>query len=219
MKLFILALLLAAGQSDLTLGSITGRSPQEAGDILLRAQDHGPVERVERVPLNGMYPPGAIEFALVEVAVASEGACARRRWIVDFVLGPDQPESAAKLINVSSVMEAAIPSGSSCADGRFVRLEPGFEPREAVAALIYFDRVRDGQASVSFSCSDKTRSHLCRSRASIMQALSRGVGYASREGSRVELTLTTENGPLTTIRYSTLRPDRLRIERAYPAPF
>lgn len=52
-----------------------------------------------------------------------------------------------------------------------------------------------------------------------MQALSRGVGYASREGNMIELTLTTENGPLTTIRYSRLRPERLRIERAYPAPF
>jgi hypothetical protein len=219
MKLITLTLLLTAGQSDLTLGSITGRSPREAGDILLRGQDHGRVEKVERVPLNGMYPPGSIEFALVEATVESQGVCSRRRWIASFSNGPDRPDDAASLIDVSPVMEAAIPSGSGCAASRFARLQPGIEPREAVAALTYFDRVLDGRASVSFSCSDKTRSHLCRSRASIMQTLKRGVGYASREGHMIELTLTTENGPLTTIRYSTLRPGRLRIERTYPPPF
>ena len=220
MPLFLLAALLGADQVEPTLGALDGRSPQEAGEILLTGRNHGPVESTEVVPVGGAVPPGWTELDLVERATMFPGGCLRRRWVMNGVRGPDQPDNATRLDVSYSVDEIALAAADGCPSGQFVRLENDLQPRDALAALKYLDRVRDGRATISLSCSDKTQSHLCRSRASVMQALRRGiVGYASREGRAIELTLTGGNEPFTTVRYSTLRPSRLRVERAYPAPF
>lgn len=217
---FLLASALAASPTDdATLATARGRPPREAGDILLAGQDHGVIEKVETVTLNGAVPPGWTEVDLIEHADPIDGGCRRRRWILTGIRGPNQTDDAVRLTVSFPAVEVARSSPLGCRAVKYARLSGEITESEAIDALAYLDRLGSGRTRADLSCSDKTDTHLCRTRKSVLLALTQSdVSDVSREGNVIELWLTSD-APFTTVRYSLASPARVRVKREYPPPF
>ena len=221
--MFFLAALFAAGQILPTVGMMEGRSSEQAGDAILAGQDHGKVEKIERVPLYGPYPPGMLQYNLIERSTPSAGGCVRTRWVADFIRGPNDTDSTARLSSVSAVTDVALPSAGGCVDRQFVPISPEISPRDAIGALIYFEGVRVRPSTIILSCVDKTPGHLCRKTGAIRRGIADGeILSISREGATVAIDLLMKGPqpePITTVRFSRRDPIGLKIQRAFPPPF
>jgi hypothetical protein len=219
----ILALAMAlTAQTAPTLSSIRRLPPRAAGEVALAGQKHGSIETV--VPANRtMLAPGHVALEMVEQARSIGVGCARRRWIVGFFSSAQPAAGSAKMTSVYARDEVALRRSSRCPRDRYVHVNPGIEPRAALAPLLYLDRIQSGRAKVRFSCVDRTRSGFCGTPELLRRTLAGLVPrVVTREKNVIEFLLYRsewrEGDAVVKLRYSTDDPANISVERRMPAP-
>lgn len=195
-------------------------SPRQAGELLLKGQDHGQVEEARLPPDSQAAPPGTAELQLLEKPSLQDIGCTRRRWTVKFRHPPEANRDSATVSDSYSSTEVALAISGACPEGRYMHLNPGLEAAPALAALARLQRIRSGETPASFSCTDSTSSNFCADNAAIRQALDRLTPWAaSLAGERFRFWLGTPGQVVTEILLGPEASDPIVVDRRFPAPF
>ena len=215
------AALLGSSQAAPTIASLEGLPPEAAGELVLSGRDHRVIEAVEFPTFAGPPTPGIVDVDLVEQASQQSSGCVRRRWRAAFRRPtPESREGAAVFESAYPTTEVALPSGSACADGEFVHVNPGLPVEQALDALRHLADVRSGDAEVQFSCTDSTGSNLCEGDQMIVQELARLPAWAvTRRDASTEVWLGNRGQAVTSVTFSNPFSPQITVERRMPAPF
>lgn len=213
--MIIASILMLAPLPTVTLEQVLGLDPAEAGELVLRGEDHGAVVMVSRSSTGGLQPPYTVELDLVEQPVAEAQGCSRRRWRAAFRFPAGAPQAQATLARRWAGREIAL----DCGAREFAHLNPGTPPQQGFAALARLRQVQTGEGRVRFTCTDRTASRLCASDANIRRELAAFDPWAvtSREGVLL-LWLGARGQAVTEVRIDPRDPDHLVVERRIPAP-
>ena len=221
MRLLLIALLVA-GDTTPTIGSLKELPPSAVGDIVLAGHDHGAIVVVEPLRGGGMFPPGFYEMTLIERGKPNGKGCVRTRWHASFASAPGEGRDAAKLGDVYASTEVAVATSTGCAGASYAALNAGLTVKEAIAALTYLDRLRDGTAKADISCVDRVhdQTHPCRSNDSIRRALSGPIKIVESQGDAVAISIGPPlSGAYIEVRYPRSDPRRVRLVYDLVPPF
>lgn len=201
-----------------TYAEVRRLPPAVAGDRVLSGRQHGRIMSVE-APTGGMNAPGTVEAQLVEQPAAHGPRCVRTRWTVSFRASPDKDIGSATPDTIYSTTEIAVSGMHPCPDKGYVHLNPGLDQEQGFAALAVLQRVRSSAPGVRLTCSDQTSSGLCADDRTTRRALATIAPFTiSRDAGDVLIWL--GNGwVVTELRFDPAAPDRIAVERRFPAPF
>jgi len=202
-----------------TYAAVSRLPPAVAGDRLLSGRQHGRIMSVE-APTGGMTPTGTVEAQLVEQPSAQGPRCVRTRWTVKFFASPDQDIGSAAPDTIYSTTDIALVHTSACPTKGYVHLKPGLDQEQGFAALAVLQRARSSAPGVRLTCSDQTSSGLCADDRTTRRALAAIAPWAiSRDAGDLLIWLGTGGRIVTELRFDPAAPDRIAVERRFPAPF
>ena len=220
--MILVTMLLLAAPTAPTVAAIKHLSPLAAGNAALAGKDHGPIAQIVVPAVGPLQAPGVVELHMVERATATAGGCVRKRWTVSFRGAGGAPDDAT-LSYAYAVTEVALRKSVACPRDAYVKVALDLEPGAALAALAHYDDIRRRRVKVTFSCSDSTRSNLCRSPRSLHNGLARVSPWlVKRESGITSLWLgprAREYGQaVTEVSYSASAPATINVTRRTPAP-
>lgn len=218
--MFITAIILAGTQQVPSLAQVQQLPPLAAGNLVLQGKDHRPIESVIEPEVVGIDVPGRVKLDMYEGTIADDAGCVRMRWTASFFHGPGIAKSAAKFSDAYRSTEVALRGSGPCPGGRYVHLNWGVEPLQALIALRYLDDIRFRKAKARFSCSESTSTGICRNSRTIRRELAKESPWAvmSKAGVRT-FWLGSIGQTVTMVSYHASSPKRITIKREIPAPF
>lgn len=216
----MLALILAQATDTVSLTQVREMPPAVAGEVILRNQQHGPIEAFE-APTGGMNAPGMVEGQLIERPVVTGPGCVRTRWTVKFQVAPGADISAATVIGTYAAREISWILQDACPSGRYVHLSPGVTVDQGWEALASLRKVSAAASRARFQCADTTSSGLCKGSKAIGAAIRRLVPWAvTRDSDEVRVWLGVPGESLVTeVRFNPKHLSRVIVTRKVPAPF
>lgn len=218
--MFIAAIVLAGALEVPSLAQVQQLPPLEAGKLLLQDKIHLPIESVIEPKVIGIGVPGMVQLQLIEGAVARANGCVRMRWTASFFFGPGVTRSAAKFSNVYRSTEVALRGAGPCPADKYVHLNWGIEPEQALDALRYLDDIRFRGGNARFSCTDNVASGLCRNSQTIRRELARETLWVvMRKAEVTTFWLGSTGQTFTQVSYNESSPKRIVIKRDIPPPF
>ncbi|WP_267396733.1 MULTISPECIES: hypothetical protein [unclassified Sphingomonas] len=214
-----LAFLLAQATDTVSLAQIRAMPPVVAGDVILRDQQHGPIEAFES-PTGGMNAPGMIDGQLVERPTATGPGCVRTRWTVKFQAAPGADISAATVIGTYPTREISWILGNVCPSGEYVHLNPGISVDQGWEALTGFRQVSAVASRTKYKCADTTSSGLCKGNKAISAALRTLAPWAiTQDADEVRIWLGVPGDVVTEVRFDLKHLSQVVVTRKVPAPF
>lgn len=214
-----IALLPVQAPAALTLAQVRQLAPAVAGDLILRDVPHDPVETFE-VPTGGMGPPGMIEAQLTERPTVTAAGCVRKRWTVRFTAVSGTDIELATVSGVYAQQEIALLADSKCPSTHYVHLGRKLSLADGWKALTDLKKVSDPASRTKFTCTDATKSGLCRGPKTISHALAKLSPWAIvRKGDDLLIWLGERGQIVTEVRFSPANASRVMIDRRIPAPF
>lgn len=204
-----------------TLAEVERMTPAEVGAVVLRGRAHEPIEAIETNPNDHLPFPDIVERYLVERPVRAGTGCVRRRWRAQFERPATGDVRAAALQSVNATTEVALATASACPTAGYVHLNPSLKAPVALNVLTMAERIRTGRQVATFACTDETGgADFCTSRKSILRDLAgRRAGMMTQEEGGFAIAFFGSRGAVVTMQIDPRTPDRVSVERSYPAPF